>query len=90
MLIITGTMGAAKTTVMAEASGILALRHVVHAAIELDALRLAHLPSSARNDGVIYGNLDSVSKNYARPDGFQTESYSSQEIVAAPLIPLLV
>ena len=36
LLIITGTMGAGKTTVLAEASDILTLRHVVHAAIDLD------------------------------------------------------
>ena len=65
MLIITGTMGAGKTTILAEASDILALRHIVHAAIDLDALGLAHLRSAARNDGLMYGNLDSVCKNYA-------------------------
>jgi hypothetical protein len=59
-------MGAGKTTtVLAEATDILSLRHVVHAAIDLDALGLAHLPSAARSDGVMYGNLDSVCKNYA-------------------------
>ena len=64
LLIITGTMGAGKTTVLAEASDILALRHVVHAAIDLDALGLAHLPSAAMNDCVMYRNLESVYKNY--------------------------
>jgi hypothetical protein len=43
LLIITGTMGAGKTTVLAEASDILALRHITHAAIDLDAFGLAHL-----------------------------------------------
>ncbi len=52
MLIITGTMGAGKTTVLAEASDILALLHITHAAIDLDALGLAHLPSTTSNDGV--------------------------------------
>jgi ribose 1,5-bisphosphokinase PhnN len=67
LLIITGTMGAGKTTVLGEASDILALRHVVHAAIDLDALGLAHLPSAVGNDndGVMYRNLESVFKNYA-------------------------
>jgi len=65
LLIITGTMGAGKTTVLAEASDILALRHITHAAIDLDALGLAHLPSAASNDGVMYRNLQSVCKNYA-------------------------
>ena len=65
MLVITGTMGSGKTTVLAEASDILALGHIMHAAIDLDALGLAHLPSAASNDGVMYRNLQSVCKNYA-------------------------
>src|ERR1700687_6295902 len=65
LLIITGTMGAGKTTVLGEASDILALRHIVHAAIDLDALGLAHFPSSPGNDGVMYRNLQSVCHNYA-------------------------
>jgi hypothetical protein len=65
LLIITGTMGAGKTTVLGEASDILALRQIAHAAIDLDALGLAHLPSAAGNDGVMYRNLQSVCTNYA-------------------------
>jgi len=65
LLIITGSMGAGKTSVLAEASDILALRHIVHAAIDLDALGLAHLPSAAATDGVMYRNLQSVCENYA-------------------------
>jgi hypothetical protein len=57
-------MGAGKTTVLAEASDILTLRNLAHAAIDLDALGLAHLPSGAGNDGVMYRNLQSVFKNY--------------------------
>ena len=58
-------MGAGKTSVLAEASDILALRRIVHAAIDLDALGLAHLPSAASTDGVMYCNLESVCRNYA-------------------------
>jgi hypothetical protein len=58
-------MGAGKSTVLAEASDILALRHIAHAAIDLDALGLAHLPLAASNDGVMYRNLQSVCENYA-------------------------
>jgi hypothetical protein len=65
LLIITGSMGAGKTSVLAEASDTLALRHIVHAAIDLDALGLAHLPFAAGNDGAMYRNLESVCKNYA-------------------------
>ena len=65
LLIITGTMGAGKTTVLAQASDILALRQIAHAAIDLDALGLAYLPSATCNDGVMYNNLRSVCENYA-------------------------
>jgi hypothetical protein len=65
LLIITGSMGAGKSSVLAEASDILALRHIVHAAIDLDALGLAHLPSAAGTDGVMYRNLESVCRNHA-------------------------
>jgi hypothetical protein len=65
LLIITGTMGSGKTSVIGEASDILALQGIAHAAIDLDALGLAHLPSAISNDGVMYGNLQSVCKNYA-------------------------
>ena len=65
LLIITGTMGAGKTTVLGEVSDILALRHIDHAAIDLDAIGLAHLPSAAGSDAVMYRNLQCVWKNYA-------------------------
>lgn len=65
MLIITGSMGAGKTSVLAEASDILALRGIVHAAVDLDALSLAHLPSAVSTDSIMYRNLQSVSQNYA-------------------------
>ena len=65
LLIITGTMGAGKTAVLTEASDILGLRHIAHAAIDLDVLALAHLPSAASNDGMMYSNLRSVCRNYA-------------------------
>jgi hypothetical protein len=65
LLIITGTMGAGKTAVLGEASDILALRQIIHAAIDLDALGVAHLPSATRSDGVMYDNLRSIYGNYA-------------------------
>ena len=65
LLIITGSMGAGKTSVLGEASDILALRNITHAAIDLDAFGLAHLPSGASNDVVMYRNLQGVCKNYA-------------------------
>ena len=70
LLVITGTMGAGKTCVLGEASDILALRNIVHAAIDLDAFGLAHLPpadlqSEASNDVLMYRNLRSVCENYS-------------------------
>jgi hypothetical protein len=65
LLIVTGTMGAGKTAVLGEASNILAKRQVVHAAIDLDALGLAHLSSGAPSDGVMYENLRSIYGNYS-------------------------
>ena len=68
LLIITGTMGAGKTSILGEASDILAMRGIVHAAIDLDALGLAHLPSGACSNEVMYRNLQSVCENYASLD----------------------
>jgi tRNA uridine 5-carbamoylmethylation protein Kti12 len=65
LLIVTGTMGAGKTSVMAEASDILSERNIVHASIDLDALAVAHLGSVAGNDEIMYLNLQSVYRNCA-------------------------
>jgi hypothetical protein len=65
LLIITGGMGSGKTSILAEASDLLALRQITHAAIDVDALGLARLPSEACNDATMYINLRSVGKNYA-------------------------
>ena len=58
-------MGAGKTSVLAEASDILAMHHVVHAAIDLDALGLAFLPQAPSTDGAMYENLRSICENYS-------------------------
>ena len=65
LLVITGSMGAGKSAVLAEASDLLSLRNIAHAAIDVDSLFLGHIPSMARNDDVMYANLRSVCKNYA-------------------------
>ena len=65
LLIITGTMGAGKSSVLGEASDILARNHIAHAAIDVDALGLAQLPSGDGNDTLMYRNLRSVCNNYA-------------------------
>ena len=43
----------------------LAVRHIAHAAIDVDALGLAYVPAAARTDEVMYRNLRSVCNNYA-------------------------
>jgi hypothetical protein len=65
LLIITGTMGAGKTSALGEASDILARQGITHAAIDLDSLGVAHLPYASSSDDVMYRNLRSVCKNYA-------------------------
>jgi adenylylsulfate kinase-like enzyme len=64
LLIITGSMGSGKTTVMGEASDILAVRGIAHAAIDLDWLGIAHLGPEAAGDRVNYRNLRCVWENY--------------------------
>jgi adenylylsulfate kinase len=58
-------MGSGKTSVLGEASDILALHHINHAAIDLDAFGIVYLPSGTEKNGVMYRNLRSVCKNYA-------------------------
>jgi hypothetical protein len=57
-------MGAGKTAALGEASDLLALRDMVHAAIDLDALGLAHLLRPGLNDAAMYANLESICSNY--------------------------
>jgi tRNA uridine 5-carbamoylmethylation protein Kti12 len=66
LLIITGSMGSGKTTVLYEASDILTLRNIPHASIDLDALGTVHLPSSVDANHLMYRNLRSVWGNYAQ------------------------
>jgi hypothetical protein len=67
LLIITGSMGAGKTSVLGEASDLLALRRIIPAAIDLDALGLAHI-DSGETKAVTYRNLQCVCQNYAALD----------------------
>ncbi|HTP68972.1 MAG TPA: hypothetical protein VMJ35_08725 [Dongiaceae bacterium] len=65
LLIITGSMGAGKTSALGEASDILGHRGTVHAAIDVDALGLSYLGATDRNNVAIYNNLRSVCRDYA-------------------------
>jgi len=65
LLVITGTMGAGKSAVLAEASDLLAVRQVEHAAIDVDALALAYI-TSQKSDDLMYANLEGICRNYAQ------------------------
>ena len=64
VLVISGSMGSGKTTVMAEASDLLAAARVFHAAIDLDALATGHFPTTPPFD-LQERNLASLWQNYA-------------------------
>ena len=57
-------MGSGKTSVLGEASDLLAKRHIIHSAIDLDGLGLAHIESGETRT-VMYRNLQCVCENYA-------------------------
>ena len=66
VLVITGSMGSGKTTMMGEVSDLLAMRGVVHAAIDIDAFGNAHDPSGAMDLAAIaYRNVAAAVRNYA-------------------------
>src|SRR3954468_915702 len=64
LLVITGSMGAGKSTVMAEASDILIASGIVHAAIDLDSLAIVH-DGGRRGGDLAYVNLQSLWRNFA-------------------------
>jgi len=64
VLVISGSMGSGKTTVLGEASDLLGAAEIFHAAIDLDSLALGHLPAAASHD-LLIRNLAAVWNNYA-------------------------
>jgi hypothetical protein len=68
VLIISGSLGSGKTTVLGEASDLLIERQVRHAAIDLDGLAIAWPPvhDAPYNHWIMLQNLSSVWANYAR------------------------
>jgi len=64
VIVISGSMGAGKTTVLAEASDVLSARGVVHAAIDMDFLSFGHLPA-VPSDDLMIRNLAAIWNNYA-------------------------
>ena len=65
VLVITGSMGSGKTTVMNEASDLLQLQGIYHASIDLDALGASHLPPEQGGGDVERRNLQCVWQNFA-------------------------
>jgi hypothetical protein len=57
-------MGSGKTTVLGEASDILATRGIAHAVLDLDMLGTAYMPDVPSGNGVMYRNLAAVWANY--------------------------
>jgi ABC-type lipoprotein export system ATPase subunit len=64
ILVISGSMGSGKTTVLNEASDLLTAAGVPHAAIDLDCLDLGHMPGPP-SDELVLRNLAAVWNNYA-------------------------
>jgi dephospho-CoA kinase len=65
VIVLSGSMGSGKTTVLGEASDLLSASGVVHAVIDLDAVASAGLPE-ARAAELAYLNLASVWANFAK------------------------
>ena len=64
VLVITGSMGAGKTAVLGEASDLLTLSNVAHAAVDLDNLGIYHLRHPAVPNLTLQ-NLSAVWRNYS-------------------------
>ena len=48
VVVLTGSMGAGKSTVLAEMSDVLTQHHIVHAAIDVDSLAIVNMPDAER------------------------------------------
>ena len=66
VLVVTGSMGSGKTTMIGELSDLLASRAIAHAAIDIDAFGNAHDPLGAIDLGAVaYRNVAAAIGNYA-------------------------
>jgi adenylate kinase len=57
VIVISGSMGSGKTTVLGEASDVLSVCRLAHATVDLDAVGTALLPDDVSRD-LIYRNLE--------------------------------
>jgi predicted kinase len=62
VIVISGSMGSGKTTVLGEASDVLSARGVAHATIDLDALGCAGVPRDSARD-LVYRSLEAIYAN---------------------------
>ena len=66
VLVITGSMGSGKTTMMGEVSDLLAAGAVRHAALDIDAFGNAHDPDGAIDlTAIAFQNVEAAVRNYA-------------------------
>lgn len=65
LLVISGSLGAGKSTALSEASDLLAEAGVPHAALDLDALAVMHPRTDSHGEGLAFANLAAVWPNYA-------------------------
>jgi predicted kinase len=64
IIVISGSMGSGKTTVLGEASDLLSACHIAHATVDLDAIGTALLPDDVARD-LIYRNLEALYVNFS-------------------------
>lgn len=65
MLVISGSMGSGKTTVLSELSDLLEEAGVAHAAVDLDTLSLMHPRRGEQGERLMYDNLAAMWPNFA-------------------------
>ena len=64
VLVISGSMGSGKTTVLSEASDLLSEAQIAHAAIDLDCLSVGYPPQEHHGEALIHANLAAIWPNY--------------------------
>ena len=65
VLVISGSMGSGKTTVLSEASDLLAEAQIAHAAIDLDCLGVSYPQQGQHGDQLMFANFAAVWPVYA-------------------------
>jgi predicted kinase len=63
VIILSGSMGCGKTTVLGEASDVLSSHHIAHACVDLDAIGMVLIPENMAAD-IVRRNLASIYANF--------------------------